>query len=194
MTADTAQIQSEYTDGVVVEPRPRIRGPFKPARYRVMRVDDVKTPYWSERPVLDNPQSCVDFWNNAVVVSQDFDRSVEIAVSVLLDARLRPLGYDIISKGTVDQVLTTPALVFKGAIVAGSKRIVFIHNHPSGDPLPSEADIRCTRELKKAGELLHIELLDSLIVGSSERDGVCRRGPSGNRGYTSLRELGYFAV
>ncbi len=194
MTADTAQIQTGYTDGVIVEPRPRLRGPFKPARFRVTRVDDVHTPYWSERPVLDTPERGVDFWNNAVVVSQDFDRSVEIAVAVLLDTRLRPLGYDIISKGMVDQVLVTPAAVFKGAIVAGAKKILFLHNHPSGDPSPSEADIRCTRDLKRAGELLHIELLDSLIVGSSERDGICRRGPSGNRGYTSLRELGYFAV
>lgn len=194
MTADTARIQSEYTDGVVVEQRPRTRGPFRPARFRVTRIDDVKTPYWSERPVLDNPQSCVDFWNNAVVVSQDFDRSVEIAVSVLLDTRMRPLGYDIISKGTVDQVLVTPALVFRGAIVAGAKHLILVHNHPSGDPSPSESDIRFTRDIKNAGKLLHIEVVDSLIVGSSERDGICRPGPSGNRGYTSLRELGYWAV
>jgi DNA repair protein RadC len=64
------------------------------------------------------------------------------------------------------------------AIIAGASAIVLMHNHPSGEPQPSEADIKVTRDLIRAGQLLKIEVLDHVIVGK----------PS----HSSLRELGYF--
>ena len=59
-----------------------------------------------------------------------------------------------------------------------------VHNHPSGDPQPSEADIRITRDLIRAGQLLKIDILDHVILG--------RRSEERERDYVSLRELGYF--
>jgi DNA repair protein RadC len=109
----------------------------------------------------------------------------------MFDARRRPLGHDIITKGLIDQVIVTPAAVFRTAIVANAKSAAFMLNHPSGDPSPSEADIRLTRQLIGAGKLLHVELVDSLIVGSSDPDGRCSSTPI-HRGWVSLRELGYF--
>jgi DNA repair protein RadC len=60
-----------------------------------------------------------------------------------------------------------------------------VHNHPSGDPTPSEADIRVTRDLIRAGQLLKIDVLDHVILG--------RRAAANGKDYVSLRELGYFA-
>jgi DNA repair protein RadC len=68
--------------------------------------------------------------------------------------------------------------VFRPAIVAAAHAIVVMHNHPGGDPTPSEADIRITRDLIRAGQLLRIEVLDHVIVTPSR--------------HASLRELGWF--
>jgi DNA repair protein RadC len=69
--------------------------------------------------------------------------------------------------------------VFKPAIVQSAASIILTHNHPSGDPTPSEADIKVTRDLIRAGQLLKIEITDHVIIG--------------NPGHTSLRSLGHFS-
>jgi DNA repair protein RadC len=89
-------------------------------------------------------------------------------------------------EGTLDTLLVHPREVFKSAIAANAAAIVLAHNHPSGDPSPSESDIKVTRDLIRAGQLLKIDVLDHIIIGraTSERP----------KDYTSLRELGYFAM
>ena len=85
--------------------------------------------------------------------------------------------------GTLDSVVVHPREVFRAAIVSGAHSLVLMHNHPSGDPTPSEADIRVTRDMIRAGQLLKLEVIDHVIAG--ERTATAR-------GYSSLRELGYF--
>ena len=75
--------------------------------------------------------------------------------------------------------------MFRTAVVASSAAVILLHNHPSGDPSPSTADVKVTRDLIRAGQLLKIEVLDHLIIG--------RPTPDRSTGYLSLRELGYFA-
>lgn len=191
MTADTAQAHTAFPDGILVSPRPRAAAPAFPARFRVVRTDTVQLPHWMNRPVLDHPEAAVRYWNDCIVPSVEFDPEVENAAVVLLDTRRRALGHDIISKGSISDCIVTPAAVFRTAIVANAKHVLLIHNHPSGDPSPSGADISKSRQLIAAGKLLNVELTDSLIVGSSERDGRCISVPH-NRGFTSLFELGYF--
>src|SRR5436305_750968 len=89
-----------------------------------------------------------------------------------------------ISQGTLDTLLVHPREVFKCAINGGAASIILAHNHPSGDPTPSEADIKVTRDLIRAGQLLKIEVLDHVIVGKANAER--------QRDYVSLRELGYF--
>jgi DNA repair protein RadC len=103
---------------------------------------------------------------------------------VILNTRRRLIRVETISQGTLDTLLVHPREVFKSAIAAGAAAIILAHNHPSGDPTPSEADIKVTRDLIRAGQLLKIEVLDHIILGraTSER----------SRDYVSLRELGYF--
>jgi len=134
-----------------------------------------------ESPVLDNPQTVVDFLreNNRL-------REVEKFQVLLLNTRKRLVRVQEISDGTLDTILVHPREVFRAAIAANAAAIVLVHNHPSGDPTPSEADIKVTRDLIRAGQLLKIEVVDHVIIG--------RATPERPKDYASLRELGYCAV
>jgi DNA repair protein RadC len=132
-----------------------------------------------ESPVLDTPQRIVE-----VLREENRLYDVENFQVVMLNTRRRLIRFDNISQGTLDTLLVHPREVFKPAIAANASAIVLVHNHPSGDPTPSEADIKVTRDLIRAGQLLKIEVLDHIIIG--------RRTEERAQDYVSLRELGYF--
>ena len=132
-----------------------------------------------ESPVLDNPETIADY------LREDNRRfEVERLQALLLNTRRRLIRAVTISEGTLDTVLVSPREVFKSAIAANASAIVLFHNHPSGDPTPSEADIKVTRDLIRAGQLLKIEVLDHVILGQKTNERP--------KDYASLRELGYF--
>ena len=132
-----------------------------------------------EAPLLDNPESIAELLREDCRL---YD--VEHFHAVLLNTRRKLIRVDKISQGTLDSVLIHPREVFKSAISANASALVIVHNHPSGDPTPSEADIKVTRDLIRAGQLLRIELLDHVILG--------KRSAERSRDFVSLRELGYF--
>jgi DNA repair protein RadC len=132
-----------------------------------------------ESPVLDNPEAIV-----ALLKGQNLIKDVETLQVLLLNTRRRLIRVEEVIDGTIDQLLVHPREVFKRAIAANAAAIVLAHNHPSGDPTPSEADIKVTRDLIRAGQLLKIEVLDHVILG--------RRTEERSKDYASLRELGYF--
>ncbi len=134
----------------------------------------------AESPTLDTPEAVADLMREDCRL-----RPVETFQSLLLNTRRRLIQKEKISDGTLDTILVHPREVFKPAIAAGAAALVLVHNHPSGDPTPSEADIRVTRDLIRAGQLLKIEVLDHVILG--------RKSPERSKDYASLRELGYFA-
>ena len=93
------------------------------------------------------------------------DLKQEVFVVLYLDTKNHVLKEEIVTKGTLDASLIHPREVFRGAIKESAHAIIVVHNHPSGDPTPSEEDKRITEKLFDAGELLNIELLDHVIVG-----------------------------
>ena len=93
----------------------------------------------------------------------------EIFATVILDARNQVLGINTVSVGTLNASLVHCREVFKPAILMGAASIILAHNHPSGDPTPSPEDVSITRDLVAAGELLGVELLDHLVIGSGGR-------------------------
>jgi len=93
--------------------------------------------------------------------------------------RRAPTQHPAEGQGTLDTILVHPREVFRLALTAAAAAIVLAHNHPSGDPSPSEADVKVTRDLIRAGQLLKIEVLDHIIIGQPR--------------FCSLRELGYFS-
>jgi DNA repair protein RadC len=86
--------------------------------------------------------------------------------AVLLNARLGYLMHTEVSAGTLNASLVHPREVFGPAVREGAASLVLIHNHPSGDPTPSQQDIRLTRQLVEAGRLLDVPVHDHLIVGN----------------------------
>jgi DNA repair protein RadC len=85
---------------------------------------------------------------------------------LLLNARHEVLMRDTVSIGSLNASIVHPREVFKPAIIESAASIVLVHNHPSGDPEPSEEDLAITRRLVQAGELLGIGILDHVIVAS----------------------------
>jgi DNA repair protein RadC len=72
---------------------------------------------------------------------------------------------EVVSVGSLTASVVTPRELFKSAILASAAAIVISHNHPSGEPAPSQEDIRLTERISKAGEILGIKLLDHVIIG-----------------------------
>ena len=132
-----------------------------------------------ESPVLDNPPTIVNFLRESNRL-----KNLETFQVLLLNARKKLIRVEEISDGTLDSVLVHPRDAFRAAIVANAAAIVLVHNHPSGDPTPSDADIRVTRDLIRAGHLLKIEVLDHVIIGRASAERA--------KDYSSLKELGYF--
>jgi len=132
-----------------------------------------------ETPVLDTPERIADLLRED---NRLYD--VEHFQVVLLNTRRKLIRVEQISQGTLDTILVHPREVFKLAIAANASALVLVHNHPSGDPTPSEADIKVTRDLIRAGHLLKIEVLDHVIIG--------KRTAERAKDFLSLRELGYF--
>jgi DNA repair protein RadC len=89
-------------------------------------------------------------------------------VVLVLDARRKCVGKQIVSVGTLSASLVHPREVFKPAIMLNAAGIVVAHNHPSGDPTPSAEDRDATRRLQKAGELLGIPVMDHVIVAGEK--------------------------
>lgn len=97
-------------------------------------------------------------------------------VLVVLDARRRAVGVQVVSVGTLSASLVHPREVFKPAILLSAAAIVVAHNHPSGDCSPSSEDRDVTRRLQRAGELLGIPVADHVIIGAGEEFFSFREG------------------
>jgi DNA repair protein RadC len=89
-------------------------------------------------------------------------------LAICLDTRNHLIKTSTVSIGSLDCSIVHPREVFKDAISSSAASVIFIHNHPSGDPTPSEDDIKMTKRLIEAGEIIGIEVLDHIIICDSE--------------------------
>jgi DNA repair protein RadC len=87
---------------------------------------------------------------------------------ICLDTRNHLIKTSTVSIGSLDCSIVHPREVFKDAISSSAASVIFIHNHPSGDPTPSEDDIKMTKRLIEAGEIIGIEVLDHIVICDSE--------------------------
>ena len=150
--------------------------PAQPYEYKITALRECPTP--ERLQLCDTPDKAAEYWRLHVPSHPYFNRDCECFVVLLLNTRRRVKGHQLVTIGTMDTLLVHPREVFRLAIMAGASAIVLTHNHPSGESSPSEADIKVTRDLIRAGQLLKIEVLDHVIIG--------------NPTHSSLRERGYF--
>ena len=96
------------------------------------------------------------------------DDKQENFIVLMLSAKNNIIGDQLVFKGTLDSALIHPREVFKAAIRSSASKIILVHNHPSGDPAPSEDDLKITQILIDAGKMLNIPILDHVIVGKEK--------------------------
>ena len=131
---------------------------YTPPRYRVMlvkesgvtagdvRISDSQKAYRLLQPLFDG-----------------LDREHFMVVG--LDAKHAVIGINTVSIGSVTMSIVHPREVFKPLILMNTSAVLLAHNHPSGDPTPSQEDRALTRRLKEGGDLLGIAVLDHLVLG-----------------------------
>lgn len=140
-----------------------------------IRAERVRTIQYLDREI-NNPREAAELGREIIAEEiATYDR--EHFVALYLNTKNRPVGYQVISVGTLTAALVHPREVFKGALLCNAYAVIIAHNHPSGDPTPSKEDKEITRRLKEAGQVLGIDILDHLVIGHNGR-------------YTSFRERG----
>jgi DNA repair protein RadC len=113
-----------------------------------------------DRPVIGSWTALLDYLRTALV-----DRGREQFRALFLDTRNRLLRDEQVSEGTTDHAPVYPREVIRRALELSAASVILVHNHPSGDPTPSRADVEMTRQIAEAGRLLKIGVHDHLTVG-----------------------------
>lgn len=132
----------------------------------------------SAEPVLNRPELIAGY-----MAPKQAGLEVEKFWVLALNRKNRLIKCTEISSGTATSSLAHPREVYREAIRHGATALICVHNHPSGDPAPSAADVQVTRQLREAGRAVDIDLLDHVIIGKAQTD------PTG-RGFYSFREAG----
>ena len=138
-----------------------------PLRVVLHRVGEATlNQYSASKAAMDSPQVAFDLWRDVVADDPSYEPDKEHLVAVLLNTKMRMIGYHVVSVGSLNEAIAHPREIFRAAILAGAYAFVLMHNHPSGDPTPSEADRRLTRKIQEGAQLVDIRLLDHIVVGT----------------------------
>mgnify|MGYP000222574266 CR=1 FL=1 len=133
----------------------QIQAIFELARRVNSYVEDV-------RPIIQKPEDVFK-----IVGSEMKDLEQEVLKVLLLDSRNRLIKVEDVFKGSLNENVFSPREIFKLAFDYNAASIILVHNHPSGDAEPSDADIKMTKKIIRLGEMLGINVLDHLIVGDA---------------------------
>jgi DNA repair protein RadC len=131
-------------------------------RYRIMLVRESEDSF-TKYPKFQNSRELFDCFREELAA---LDR--EHFVLITLDSKNRTIGYHTISVGSLATSVVHPRECLKAALLDSAAAVVFIHNHPSGDPAPSREDRECTSRLVEASKILGIRVLDHIIFGLTD--------------------------
>ncbi len=125
-----------------------------------------------EREPFNSPETVAGFF-----MEEMRTKATETTVAAFLDNRCRLIRYEVLFVGSISSCVANPREILKKALQYDASCFILIHNHPSGDCTPSQADLSLTERVKEAGELIGIQLLDHIVLGDCQ--------------YVSLRERGH---
>lgn len=148
---------------------------------------------------VDSPEVAQRYWKAVIRRQPWFDNDKEQLVVLLLSTRYEVQGFSLVAVGSLNETVAHPREIFRAAVASGSYAIIVLHNHPSGDPSPSETDRSLTQRLAAAADVLQVKLLDHVII--SQRGRIRVRLPKWKRARMSrkmrveeaAREIGYFS-
>jgi len=123
-----------------------------------------ETPLPSQ--ALDTPEAAKLYWDNVIATQIDHEHDKENLIVVLLNSRCVPYAWNRVSVGVLNSTLGHPREIMRPLIVGGAARFIMMHNHPSGDVSPSQADIALTTRINEISILMEIPLADHVIVGN----------------------------
>jgi len=134
-----------------------------PCEWKIVAVRECASP--AVTTSLDHPLPAVHYWQSHVVSAPHFNPDVECFVVILLTTKHHVRGHHLVSIGSLNETMAHPREVFRAAVIGAAYSVVLMHNHPSGDPSPSEADRRITRKHVESGNILQIGVTDHIIIG-----------------------------
>ena len=120
----------------------------------------------ARKQIVSNPQAVHEVLSKVLSAESEVDRMKEHFWVVGLNTRNAIQYIDLASLGTLSSSLVHPREVFRFAILKAVSSVIVSHNHPSGDPEPSEDDLAITRRLTEAGKIVGIEVLDHIVIGT----------------------------
>lgn len=130
-----------------------------------MKIREIQVSYkLTDKTIPDNKIDSSDSVAGLFKNLQDADR--EKFCVLHLSTGNQVLGFEVVSIGTLTESLISSREIFKSALLMNSKSLILVHNHPSGDPSPSECDKKITERIKQAAALFEIQILDHVIIGS----------------------------
>ena len=143
-------------------------------RLKTFRVEFVAEP--QPFPTGSPCRSSEDVQRVARAIYETLDADKEHFVLLALNNKNRVNGFKLISTGSLTASLVHPREVWRAALHLCAAAVVFVHNHPSGDPAPSPEDIDITRRLKETGDVLGIRVLDHVVLGQERFFSFSDRG------------------
>ncbi len=114
---------------------------------------------------IASPADVAPVFRAILDAEHEIDQAKEHFWALFLDTKGHILRIELVTLGLLDQTIVHPREVFRPAIGISAKSVVLCHNHPSGDPEPSDKDIQLTRRLIEAGKLLDVRVLDHVVIG-----------------------------
>ena len=141
------------------------------------RIDIVSLKMVKERSVLYKNRS-INSVEDAVKLFKGFfyEADREMLIVCCLDTKNEPNCINVVSIGTLNSSLVHPREVFKASILSNSNSIILAHNHPSGSVNPSSEDIKVTKRICEAGDILGIKLLDHIIISDDNYISIKEKG------------------
>jgi len=155
--ADASVEELSQIKGIGIAKASQIKAAFEMAN-RLEGYADV-----GDKPVVKTPDDVM-----GLVKGRLRGKKKEYFLALLLDTRGQLIKVSEISVGSLDTSIVHPREAFKEAISASAASVIFVHNHPSGDPEASEDDIKLTRRLAEVGEVVGIDVLDHIIIGDKK--------------------------
>ena len=150
--------------GIGIAKAAQIRACFELAKREALEKEE-------EEFEIKNPEAVFKLISSSIK-----DKAKEHFKLILLNTRNKKIGISTVSIGTLSTSLVHPREVFKDAITHSAASVILAHNHPSGDPEPSEDDLKITKKLVESGKILGIEVIDHIIVGKNNFYSFRERG------------------
>jgi DNA repair protein RadC len=133
--------------------------------YTLKQVKESTVPYDIGQHKITSPETCYHALQQILDLKSE---PVEKFGIITLTTKNKIAGVHVISTGTLDSAFIEPRDVYQAALMNNAKSIIAWHNHPSGDPQPSQSDVSLTKLLKYAGDVMKIKLLDHIIIGDEK--------------------------